>query len=139
VNERTEDVDEVDGEEDDLSASFGVVGEESVVESVVLEVLVSSSGDGHDLVKPGSKLSSVESFDVGGEMGVDVGDENLVDGVGSGGGSENTADDGRGSRDDGIELGVNELDDLRRAEEVERISNLTMRDTRAFQESYSLG
>lgn len=132
VDEGPKDVDEVDGEEDDLSASFGVVGEEGVVETVVLKVLVSSSGNGHDLVKPGSKLSSVESFHVGGEVVVDIGDEDLVRGVGSGGGGEGTSDEGGRSRDDRVELGVNKLDDLRERETTTRISALIPERVQSF-------
>ena len=112
MNQRSERVDEVDGEDEDLCASLGLVLEQGVVEAVVLEVLVSSGGDGHDLVESGSELGAVEGADVGGEVGVDVGEENLVDRVGGGGGGERSGSEGRsGGKDAGV-VGVDEFEDL---------------------------
>jgi hypothetical protein len=78
VNEGGDEVDEVEGEEDDFSATSRVRLEEGVVETVVLDELVTASGDLEEGHETTADLLMVHLVDEGREEGVDVVDETLV-------------------------------------------------------------
>lgn len=112
MHEGREEVDEVDGREDDLGAPRRVRDEERVVDAVVLDELVPARRELHERREGASDLLVVHVGDIGREEGVDVGDEGgVLRGERARGRRERVVDGagGRVREDRGV-LGVDELE-----------------------------
>lgn len=66
-NDTGENVDVVDGDVDDSVAALRLIGEQLVVETVLLEELVAERGDVENVSDTDTELGSLEMLDVGGE------------------------------------------------------------------------
>jgi hypothetical protein len=115
LHDNREEVDHVHGVQEDLTTSFRVVGEERVVETTFLEVLVASCRDRHGGTETVSELGVRHECPELGQARVDIGHEGRVDRLGGriGHGCEQIAAlEAFRAGDDRVKLGIDEFDSL---------------------------